>query len=327
MSEPARERISLFAWFSWLPKKTLNSAAFQHFNLIPFAPSKDFRSPTQTGGEYMSNKNILQIILIMVLSYAIAGCAGNKAADNERVNPGADDAARNMESAPSTQPTPYAPSETESKPRPEYTPQQKSERNSVPAARESTAAPRQAASPRASQRTTVSVPAGTKITVALIDRLSTETNKAGDTFSASLAEPIVVDGNEIVDKGTTVRGRIQRVVEPGKVKGRAVMEMVLTDITDGNRTIKFPTEPFSITAEDNKDRDAGIIAGGAGVGAVIGGIAGGKEGAAIGAILGGGSGTAAVLATRGQELELDSETRINFVLAQSVRLPVLRKTT
>jgi hypothetical protein len=173
----------------------------------------------------------------------------------------------------------------------------------------------------------MTVPEGTKLTVTLIDSLSTETSSEGDTFMASLSEPVVVDGKVVADKGTKVQGRVERVEEPGKVKGRATLELALTGIYDNSRMIKLSTEPFAAIAEDNKDRDAGIIAGGAGVGAVIGAIAGGKKGAAIGAIIGGGSGTTAVLVTRGEHIRLDSETKVNFVLDDSVRLPVIRNAT
>jgi hypothetical protein len=73
-------------------------------------------------------------------------------------------------------------------------------------------------------------------------------------------------------------------------------------------------------AEPTKARDAGIVAGGAGVGAVIGAIAGGKKGAGIGAIVGGGGGTGVVLATKGNEIHYGPETHLNFTLTNSVEL-------
>jgi hypothetical protein len=168
------------------------------------------------------------------------------------------------------------------------------------------------------------MPAGTTFTVATIDNISTETNTDGDTFTASLIAPLTVGGNVFAEKGAKVQGRIQNVQQPGKVKGKAELELVLTKLTTGGRTYNIDTEPFVATAADNKERDAGIIAGGAGVGAVIGAVAGGKKGAAIGAIIGGGSGTTAVLVTKGEDLKIDPETRVNFVTREDVRLPVLR---
>jgi hypothetical protein len=172
----------------------------------------------------------------------------------------------------------------------------------------------------------MTVPEGTTITVTLIDAVSTETSEVGDTFMASLAEPITVNGRVVAEKGTRVQGRVESVEEPGKVKGRAALELALTGIRDGSRFVALQSERFRAVAEDNKGRDAGMIAGGAGVGAIIGGIAGGKKGAAIGAVIGGGSGTTAVLVTRGDHIRMDSETKLNFVLEDAVRLPVIRDT-
>ncbi len=84
--------------------------------------------------------------------------------------------------------------------------------------------------------------------------------------------------------------------------------------------IPITTNTFAATADSQQKRDAGIIAGGAGVGAAIGAIAGGKKGAAIGAATGGGAGTGVVLATKGEEIHYGPETRLNFTLTNSVRL-------
>lgn len=178
--------------------------------------------------------------------------------------------------------------------------------------------------PRAPEVQTV--PAGTALTVTLLDGISTETNKAGDTFTANLTEPIIVEGKILAEKGDKVTGRIKALEEPGRVKGRARLELVLSEITTGNHTYRLSTEPFTVVAGDNKDRDAAIIAGGAGAGAIIGAVTGGKKGAALGAIIGGGTGTTAVLITKGQQLELRPETRVNFVLSNDVDLPVIRTT-
>ena len=169
------------------------------------------------------------------------------------------------------------------------------------------------------------VPAGSPLTVVMTSTVSTATSKEGDTFEASLAEALAADGRIVADRGATVVGRVTEVIQPGKVKGRAELKLVLTEIFAGTRGYKISTEPFVAIAIDNKERDAAIIAGGAGVGAAIGAITGGKRGAAIGAIIGGGGGTATVLATRGQEMKIEPETKVNFVLDDSVRLPVLRE--
>ena len=164
------------------------------------------------------------------------------------------------------------------------------------------------------------------LTVTLAEPLSTDANKEGDKFSAHLTQPIVVNGKVVADKGDLVTGHVNKLEEPGRVKGRARLELVLDQITTSHKTYNLSTEPFIVVAGSNKDRDAAIIAGGAGVGAIIGAVTGGK-GAALGAITGGGSGTTAVLLTKGDQLKLEPETRVNFVLAKDIDLPVIRITT
>jgi hypothetical protein len=104
------------------------------------------------------------------------------------------------------------------------------------------------------------------------------------------------------------------------VKGRSSISLKLTDIVQGDRTIPITTNTYATTSDSQQGRDAGVIAGGAGVGAVIGAIAGGKKGAAIGAATGGGAGTGVVLATKGEEIHYGPETRLNFTLTNSVKL-------
>jgi hypothetical protein len=169
----------------------------------------------------------------------------------------------------------------------------------------------------------VTIPSGTAVTVVLGEALATDTTKEGDTFVATLAAPLTIDGRVVAERGADVTGRVTKVDDPGKVKGRARMELELTSIK-ADKAYKLDTEPFIAVAPDNKDRDAAIIAGGAGVGAIIGGIAKGGKGAAIGAIIGGGSGTTAVLMTKGQNIRLEPETKVNFVLKESLSLPVIR---
>jgi len=171
------------------------------------------------------------------------------------------------------------------------------------------------------------LPSGTAFTVLMLDSVSTETNKEGDTFTATLAQPLTVNGKVVAEKGDKVKGTVKNIEEAGKVKGRARLELVLNEMTVKNRNYRVSTEPFIVVAEDSKDRDAGLIAGGAGVGAAIGAIAGGKKGAALGAIIGGGSGTTAVLMTKGKPIKLEPETKVNFVLADDLSLPVIRSST
>ena len=167
----------------------------------------------------------------------------------------------------------------------------------------------------------ITVPAGTKLRVALLDGLSSDKNKAGDQFQASLMEPVVVDGKTILARGTKVRGRVVEAKESGRVKGRASLELTLTQILGvEGKSVAISTKPYMQVAEATKKRDAGIIAGGAGLGAAIGAIAGGGKGAAIGAGVGGGAGTGTVLATKGKEVRFPPEHPLSFTLAKSIEI-------
>src|SRR5207244_4496446 len=100
--------------------------------------------------------------------------------------------------------------------------------------------------PKAAQRDSgiETVPASTAVTVTLLDTVSTDASKEGDKFKATLAEPIVVNGKVVAEKGDKVNGTVKTVEEPGRVKGRARLELVLNDIMSGNQTYNVSTEPF-----------------------------------------------------------------------------------
>ena len=164
------------------------------------------------------------------------------------------------------------------------------------------------------------IPSGTRIRIALIDGVSTVKSSPGDQFLASLAEPVIVEGKMVLEKGSKVRGRVVDVQESGKVKGRASIRLILTEILRDSGNVPISTKPFTAVAEDTKKRDAAIIAGGAGVGAAVGAIAGGKKGAGIGALVGGGAGTGTVLATKGKEIVYPSETRLSFTLSSPLEI-------
>ena len=166
----------------------------------------------------------------------------------------------------------------------------------------------------------ITIPAGTRLRIAMIDGVSSAKSSPGDSFMASLVEPVVVDGRTVLDKGIRLRGRVVDANESGRVKGRASLNLVLTDIVRNGKNMSIETRPFIAVAQSTKKRDAAVIGGGAGVGAAIGAIACGGKGAGVGALIGGGAGTGAVLATRGKELHYPPETRLSFTLSSPVQI-------
>lgn len=179
-----------------------------------------------------------------------------------------------------------------------------------------TAAP---APPRQPQ--TVTVPAGTMITVRLRDTLRASRNSTDDSFHATLDQPIIVDGMVLAERGTLQRGRITESVPAGRVKGRASLVLELTQlVTSDGQKVDIRTESFRKEAESGMKGDAAKTGVMAGIGAAIGAIAGGGKGAAIGAGVGGAAGAGTVLATKGQDAEIPSETRLTFRLKEPITL-------
>lgn len=166
----------------------------------------------------------------------------------------------------------------------------------------------------------ITVPSGTPLRVVLQQGVGTDASAPGSQFAAVLADPIVVDGKTVLEKGSAVSGRVVDVKKSGRVKGRATLSLALTSVLYEGKYVPIETRTYVGVAKDNKKRDAAIIGGGAGVGAVIGAIAGGGKGAATGAAIGGGGGTGAVLATRGDDLHYPPESRLKFVLSKEVEL-------
>ena len=167
----------------------------------------------------------------------------------------------------------------------------------------------------------VTLNAGTLIPVRLIDGLTTQRNNPGDTFTASLDKPLVVDGLVIAERGARVEGRVVTADKGGKVSGVASLALQLTRVhlSDG-QTVSIQSDNFEKHAEQTRGTDAAKVGGGAAIGAIIGAIAGGGKGAAIGAGAGGGVGAGDVLLTRGKPAVLPSETRITFRLSTPVTI-------
>lgn len=183
-------------------------------------------------------------------------------------------------------------------------------------------APEKVAAPKPPEPRYVSIEEGTKITVRLQDSLDSAVNKSGDTFQTILDTDIVVDGKTIAPRGSILDGKLSNVARSGRVEGRATMSLQLTTLTIGKQTYPLRTDILAFEAESTKKKDAAKVGIGAGVGAVIGAIAGGGKGAAIGAAVGGGAGGAAVMATRGKEVQFDAEHVFTFVLSNSIEVMI-----
>ncbi len=171
----------------------------------------------------------------------------------------------------------------------------------------------------------VTVESGTTLKVRTTTTLSTKSHESGDRFEASLAAPLVTEGVTVARQGAPVRGVVVEADKGGRVKGRAHLAVRLTELqTTTGDWVDIKTQTFVRQAPGSKRDDAVKIGIGSGVGAAIGAIAGGGKGAAIGAGAGAGAGTGTVLATRGKQAVIPSETVLTFQLSESVQARAVR---
>lgn len=194
-----------------------------------------------------------------------------------------------------------------------------------------------AATPQQNATESFTVPAGTKIPLILKQGITTKNARVGDPVYAQTSFPITQNNRIVIPPGTFVQGEILRVQRPGKVKGRAELQMNFTSMIFPNGyTLMLPgavqgtpgdtgtsgvkDKEGTIEGDSSKGKDAGTIVGTAMPGALIGAVAGGSKAAGIGALSGGALGLATVLLTRGPEIQLGVGDSVEMVLERSLTI-------
>ncbi len=167
----------------------------------------------------------------------------------------------------------------------------------------------------------VTIAAGTRISVRTIDSIDSTKNRVGYRFQASLEEPLSVDGNVVVPKGADVYGRLEGSKETGTFTGRSELKLELTGIVVHGQTVPLVTGEYEVSGKSKGESTAKRTVGGAAIGSIIGVLAGGGKGAAIGAGTGAGVGAASEIITKGDQVKIPSETLLDFTLQQSVTIP------
>ena len=178
--------------------------------------------------------------------------------------------------------------------------------------------PPPAAAPRA--MTGVTLPAGTNLTIRMIEGVDSETNHVGQTFRASLDQPVMLDGNAVIPRGADVTVKLVDAKQSGKLTGKADLTLSLQSVSINGNMVDINTQSVNEESSSRGARTAKVAGGTAALGAIIGGIAGGGKGAAIGAGAGAATGAGVEMATKGQHVRVPSETRLTFVLDNPVSL-------
>jgi hypothetical protein len=194
--------------------------------------------------------------------------------------------------------------------------------------------------PPSANSDSLTIPAGTKVPLALKQSISTKNSKEGDPVYAATTFPVVINDHIVIPAGTYVQGRISQVKRGGRIKGRAeVLMHFSTLIYPSGYTVVLPgavenvpgaektsmkDEEGTIRQDSQTGEKARTVATAAGTGAVVGGLSNGVKGGLIGAGIGGGVGTAIGLLTRGNDVRMDAGTTLEMVIQRDVPVDASR---
>ncbi len=190
-----------------------------------------------------------------------------------------------------------------------YPPQQ----GNAPAAQQAYAPPPQPRAPSV-------IPAGTHIVVTLAQTLSSKTAQPGDSFTATVADPVIVDGATLIRAGSSATGTVTDAKALGRFKGGAELAVRLDSVRAEGRAYQVASSTVERVEQGKGKRTAVMTGGGTGFGALIGGLAGGGKGALIGGLAGAGAGGAGSAFTGNKELVIPAETSLTFRLERDVPL-------
>jgi type IV secretion system protein VirB10 len=188
---------------------------------------------------------------------------------------------------------------------------------------------------------TYTVPAGTRIPLSLKNEISTRSAMPGDPVYLMSDFPVVEEGEVLLPAGMYVRGIIDSVQRPGKVKGRAQLQMHFTSIIlpngievplpgsldelPGTGGARIKNGEGTVEQDGSKGKDTQRVASntleGAGVGGLVGvGTGNVAKGSGIGAGAGAAVGILTTLFTRGNDIVIQEGTTMEMKLSRPLVL-------
>jgi BON domain len=160
----------------------------------------------------------------------------------------------------------------------------------------------------------VTVAAGTIVTVQMIGSIDSAKNYSGEEFDATVFSPVLVGDSIAIPQNANARVRLVNVKSAGHIKGQSELQLELVSVTVNGTPYQVESGYYERQGASRGKRSAETVGGGAGLGALIGAIAGGGRGAAIGAGIGAATGTGVQAATKGQQVKVPSEAKLDFTL-------------
>jgi hypothetical protein len=267
-------------------------------------------------------------VVVLAAALAVGGCKKNPPPQTNSQQPAQSQPATTQaqadQAAPAAQPAPPAQSASQPAPAPASQPSA-APPAAAPAAEPApesatAAAPAPPPPPAPPQPTVVILPAGTQIRVRLDQDLGSKISQTGQTFRATVARAVVVDGQTLIPLRARAEGVVTDAEPLGKIKGEARLAITLQRVHTPWGSYPVATSSISHVEQGKGKRTAIMGGGGAGLGAILGGIAGGGKGALIGGLVGGGAGTAGSAFTGNKQIVLPTETLLTFRLQRSVHI-------
>jgi len=166
----------------------------------------------------------------------------------------------------------------------------------------------------------VQLSAGTNLVVRMIDAVDSEKASVGQTFRASMDEPVLVNGDTVIPRGADVVVKLVDSKDSGKLTGRAELALSLQSVNVNGKTVDINTQTITKESGSRGAKTAKAAGIGAAIGTIVGAAAGGGKGAAIGAGAGAGTGAGVEMATKGEKVKVPSEARLTFVLDSPVNI-------
>lgn len=170
----------------------------------------------------------------------------------------------------------------------------------------------------------ITLPAGTRLQVVLDTSVGSDTSRVEQAVHAHLSRPVVLRGVTVLPAGSSVSGVVTSATRSGKVKGLAHVAMRFDTVTPPGESERYQirTLPVGRTAPATKKKDALEVGASAAGGAIIGALVGGEKGALIGGAAGSGAGTAVVLSTRGKEVHVPKGAALTLKLSAPLTVRV-----
>jgi hypothetical protein len=165
----------------------------------------------------------------------------------------------------------------------------------------------------------VTIPSGTTLTIRIDQRISVKNSRAGERFTGEIVEPILAGDNTVlVPKGALVGGVVDVSHRRGHFKGRSLLELRLTSLTVNGTRYPLSTRDLAESKKGKGKRSTALIAGGTGLGMIVGGVASGGVGVAVGGLVGGGAGTAVAGLTGNRDIDIPAESVVRFKLSEDL---------